>query len=66
MARFTIIRKRPRPRRMTSLQKTGAEKHARKAHTSVANINCKITRIAKKTRFVGDTGRLQRWPLPEK
>ena len=47
--KVTIIRKRPRPRRMTSLQKQALKKARRKAHTSVANINRrKSMRIRKK------------------
>ena len=47
--KVTIIRKRPRPRRMTSLQKQALKKARRKAHTSVANINRrKAMRIRKK------------------
>lgn len=47
--KVTIIRKRPRPRRMTSLQKQALKKARRKAHTSVANINRKKSmRIRKK------------------
>nr|WP_225312297.1 hypothetical protein [Salmonella sp.] len=48
----TIIRKRPRPRRMTSLQNRAEKKARRKAHTSVANINRKINAHSQKTRFV--------------
>ncbi|SUH68611.1 Uncharacterised protein [Salmonella enterica subsp. enterica serovar Oranienburg] len=62
--KVTIIRKRPRPRRMTSLQKQALEKSTPQAHTSVANINRKNQCAFAKTRFVSDTGRLQRWPLP--
>lgn len=47
--KVTIIRKRPHPRRMTSLQKQALKKARRKAHTSVANINRrKSMRIRKK------------------
>lgn len=47
--KVSIIRKRPRPRRMTSLQKQALKKARRKAHTSVANINRrKSMRIRKK------------------
>jgi len=50
--KVTIIRKRPRPRRMTSLQKQALKKARRKAHTSVANINRrKSMRIRKKRGF---------------
>ncbi|HBT4785501.1 TPA: hypothetical protein MB364_000801 [Klebsiella variicola subsp. variicola] len=44
-----IIRKRPRPRRLNSLQKQALKKARRKAHTSVANINRrKSMRLRKK------------------
>jgi hypothetical protein len=44
-----VIRKRPRPRRLNSLQKQSLKKARRKAHTSVANMNRrKSMRIRKK------------------
>ena len=47
--KVTIIRKRPRPRRMTSLQKQALKKARRKAHTSIANTRRrKSIRIRKK------------------
>ncbi|HGW3682662.1 TPA: hypothetical protein ACNIBV_004908, partial [Escherichia coli] len=47
--KVTIIRKRPRPRRMTSLQKQALKKARLKAHTSIANTRRrKSIRIRKK------------------